>query len=614
VARSPYGIGLLSVWGSAPRDTRVYLDGVSIPLLYHFGGLRSTVQSEMIDSLSFVPGGYGAEHGLGLGGIVNLETRRPQTDGLHGHAQLDLVDGSLMLEGPITPRLSFAVAARRSWVDAVLPLFSTGALQISPAYWDYQARLAWRPTERDRLDVVLLGSDDTLDIVRNFSGGAKPNTVTTHVYFHRALLGWSRRLDGGGTAQVVSSVGYEVPLQFGIQYAGIPTSMDARTLSYGLRAVGRLPVAPWLRLDGGIDYEGSRFAEDRTGVARPPLGGATGASIAGFGETTGDLGGMPSGYGAGSLTLYANHVAPFLEARLSSPDGRLTVTPQVRLQLLTFAGRPGTGDPFARAYLSPEPRLAARYQVSARVALKAAAGAYSQPPPPEMMAPPFGNPGLAPERGQQYVAGADVEVTPTLHVEAEAFWKSMRDLVVPGTDPAGPPVVNEGEGRAAGAEVLVRQELARGFFGWLSYTFSRSERRDQPGEAWHRYLFDQTHILTLVASRVLPRGFELGARYRFVTGDPYTPVVGAYFESNADKWRPITGAPWSARLSSFSQLDLRLDKRWTFDRWRLSAYLDVQNVLRAENPEAVQYSYDYSVKYDVAGLPLLPIVGVRGDF
>ena len=51
VARAPFGIGLLPVWGSSPADTRVYVDGINIPTLYHFGGLRSTVNSEMVDAL-----------------------------------------------------------------------------------------------------------------------------------------------------------------------------------------------------------------------------------------------------------------------------------------------------------------------------------------------------------------------------------------------------------------------------------------------------------------------------------------------------------------------------------------------------------------------------------
>ncbi len=154
VARAPFGIGLLPVWGSAPQDTRVYVDGVTVPLLYHFGGLRSTVNSEMVQSLTFVPGAYQADHGLGLGGLVEVDTRRPRTDGLHGYAQMDLLDGSLMLEGPLTKTLSFAVAGRRSWLDATLPLFTSSNFQLSPVYYDYQARLTWKPTGSQRLRPV----------------------------------------------------------------------------------------------------------------------------------------------------------------------------------------------------------------------------------------------------------------------------------------------------------------------------------------------------------------------------------------------------------------------------------------------------------------------------
>ena len=63
------------------------------------------------------------------------------------------------------------------------------------------------------------------------------------------------------------------------------------------------------------------------------------------------------------------------------------------------------------------------------------------------------------------------------------------------------------------------------FFGWLAYTLSRSERRDNPGDALHLFQYDQTHILTVLGSYKLGRGWEVGARFRYVTGDPYTPNV-----------------------------------------------------------------------------------------
>src|SRR6185295_15048353 len=79
VARAAAGSGQLVVWGAAPQDTRVYVDGVRIPLLYHGGGVRATVNSDMVRSLDLIPGGYGPEFGRGIGGLVTIETRAPRS-------------------------------------------------------------------------------------------------------------------------------------------------------------------------------------------------------------------------------------------------------------------------------------------------------------------------------------------------------------------------------------------------------------------------------------------------------------------------------------------------------------------------------------------------------
>jgi TonB family protein len=605
VARAPFGIGQLAVWGTSPADTRVYLDGVIIPSLYHFGGLRSTVNSEMVQSLSFIPGGYQVDHGLGLGGVVEVESRQPRSDGVHGYAQADLVDASAMVEGPLTKTLTLGLAARRSWLDATLPLFTSNTFQLSPRYWDYQARLRWRPTARDELEVTMLGSDDQLDLVVTRSG-SRSVTAASHIYFHRGVLRWMKRFQGGGTWSLVGSVGYDVPFQVGVQFGNVPTNIDARSMAYSLRGVFNLPVYSWLLVSTGIDFEGSRFVQDRAGVARPPTGGTTGASAGGFGDMPGSFGGLSSGYAADSMTLLANHGAPFLAAKLTTAAGRLSVTPQLRFQFMTFAGYPGTPDSFTHTYMAGNPRIAARYRLTSRLTLKGATGVYSQPPAPDQLSRVFGNPNLHPMSAVQYVAGADVDVTASLRVEMDLFYNDMSDLIVRGEDPEGPALVNDGRGRAYGAAFLVRQQLSRNLMGWVSYTLSRSERQDHPGEAWHPFQFDQTHILTAFASYRLPRGFQVGARYRYVTGNPTTPVVGAYFDANSDRYVALTGQPFSARLPAFNQLDLRVDK--------ISMYLDVQNVFNTDNAEALQYNFDYTIPTPISGLPFLPILGIRGDF
>ena len=613
VARAPFGIGLLPVWGSAPADTRVYVDGVNVPVLYHFGGLRSTVNSEMIDGLTFVPGGYQADHGLGLGGIVDVDTRRPRTDGLHGYAQMDLLDGSLMLEGPITKTLSFALAGRRSWIDVTLPLFTTSTFQLSPVYYDYQARLSWRPSTSDVVDLFLFGSDDQLSLLARVKNDALDATVDSHTFFHRALLSWAHRFDRGRTLTITSSVGYDAPFGLGVAFGQTPTSLDERTFAYATRAVARWPITSTLRFDGGVDFEGNRWQINRAGspAAVTDLVGGTGAGGLG---ANGGFSGAGSGYAIDDLTLYTNNVAPFVTATLAFFGRRFTVTPQFRLQVMTFAGYQGMPASFDRAFVSPEPRLALRYQLTPRVALKGAVGLYAQPPDPTAFSQDFGNPNILPEHGTQYVVGADGELWPGLTVDIDLFWKNLRDLVVPGQNPGDPLLTNDGIGRAYGGEVLVRQNLGKHLFGWLAYTLSRSERKDHSGQDWYLFEFDQTNIFTAMLSYFLPRGFEVGARYRYVTGDPYTAVTGSFYDSVSDKYTPLSGPTNGARLGPFSQLDLRVDKVFTFDRWRFSIYLDVQNVLRADNPEAVGYNYNYTIAHPITGLPLLPILGIRGDF
>ncbi len=595
VARAPFGLGQLIVWGSAPGDTRTYVDGVAVPALYHFGGLRSTVNSNLVDSLTFTPGGYNAEFGRGLGGVVEVDTRRPKDNGYHGYLALDLLDGSLLVEGPITKTLSFAVAARRSWIDVFLPLFTPNDLQLSPRYWDYQAELRWRPTSRDDIELLVFGSDDTVDLLQKTPNPDLANQFHTDMYFHRLLVRWMHRFENGTTLTFTPSAGYDSPVQVDGNFGAVKFHLSTHTIAYNLRAALRIPVEKWLRLDVGLDFEGNADPFDLSfefpANLRVPLAGG--------------------GIAPDGTTLFIVGAAPWAQATFTLLDKRLTITPGIRAQLYHFAGY-YTGDhPFQNEYWVFEPRLQARYQINKYVAVKAALGVYHQPPDAQSLSHSVGNSNLVPETAFHYVLGVDVDPTPTTHVEVVGFYKDMRGLIV------NAPTVhldNEGEGRVYGGELLVRQHLWRGLFGWLSYTISRAERRDHTGEDWHVFQFDQTHILSVLASYQLPRGFQVGARFRYVTGNP-TTMNPWYWDANSGNYQMAPAVLYNARLDAFQQLDIRFDKTFTYRWWKFSIYLDVQNVYNHANPEAVQFaSRPEDVQKPIAGLPILPVVGVQGEF
>ena len=78
--------------------------------------------------------------------------------------------------------------------------------------------------------------------------------------------------------------------------------------------------------------------------------------------------------------------------------------------------------------------------------------------------------------------------------------------------------VADEQGRAYGLEVMIRRRIEQGFYGWLSYTLSRSERQVQGGR-WVPFGFDQTHVLNLAASYAFD-GWRFGGRFQVATGRP----------------------------------------------------------------------------------------------
>jgi hypothetical protein len=118
----------------------------------------------------------------------------------------------------------------------------------------------------------------------------------------------------------------------------------------------------------------------------------------------------------------------------------------------------------------------------------------------------------------------------------------------------------------------------------------------------------------VVASYRLPRNWEASGRFRYVSGNPRTPVTGSVYDASRDVYQPTYGATNSARNGSFHQADLRLDKKWIYDRWMLNFYVDLQNVYDRANPEGLSYNFDFSQQKVQGGLPILTIIGLKAEF
>ena len=126
--------------------------------------------------------------------------------------------------------------------------------------------------------------------------------------------------------------------------------------------------------------------------------------------------------------------------------------------------------------------------------------------------------------------------------------------------------------------------------------------------------FDQPHILTMLAVYKLPRGWSLGGRFRLVSGNPYTPVYNGVYDASSNGHFPLNGPRNSDRAPAFHQFDLRVDKKWSWRYVSLNAYVDIQNIYNRRNIEGRLYSYDYTENRIIAGLPILPSVGLKFEW
>jgi TonB family protein len=603
VARAPFGGGLLVVWGAAPFDTRTYVDGVAIPVNFHFFGLRSTVNSEILKGITFYPGGFGVDYGRGMGGVINVESRNPRKDGWHGFAQIDLIDASLMVEGKLTKNLSIALGVRRSTLDAWLPAITPNEFQLTPAYYDYQAKLHWKASPKDDLELFIFGTDDSIKLISRAPDPNLSGQFDSNIFYHRLIARWTHRI-GKATVTVTPSLGYDQPFQVNGAFGTTDLKLTARAAPYNLRVVARVPILPQFRLDAGIDFEGARYDIE----AKIPVAGM---------PREGDPPGLRAGGGtiSAQLTMWTNHTALYAAGDLSLFNGRLTMVPQLRLDIYTFTGGEGSGA-FTRVMYNLEPRLQFRVRVTPWMSIKGALGIYSQPPDQSAFIGALGAPSaIGPQMSTHYVFGFEFKPTSTLNIQTQGFYKDLFNLVVRGQTAADPLLVNEGVGRIYGGELLIRQEMFKNFLGWLSYTIMRSERKDHPNQEFRIFQFDQTHILTLIATYKLPRGFQVGVRFRYATGNPTTPVLFGYFDAKNGNYNPVYGDTYSARNSDFHQLDFRFDKTWTFNLWKLLLYIDIQNLYNQQNAEGLRYSFDFSKVDDIiAGLPIVPSIGIRGEF
>ena len=622
VARPGFLSGALIIRGANPEDSRVFIDGVEVPIVYHLGGLRSVVPAGMVGSVDYLPGSYPVRYGRGGGGVVDIHTTSVADSVEPGEWMLnwrtDFLDTGVFAQGRVGD-LGLSLGARRSYVDGILSLMPDTGPSISPSWLDYQLKLEGLGDGPADWSLFVFGLEDSVEFIvsddleqesRGPSGG-----LSDAFGSHRVVGRWARPLADGWDVDIQPSFGWDRSQTD----VGTDIEFSEDNLRFGLRS--RLTWTPGdhLQLIGGLDAQAFRFDSTSFMSADFASGGM------GDGGGRGGEGG-PGGLGENPFSpessttetedqstdgdgwVYAPDI--YIEGRwrpLSDPD-RLVIQPGLRLVTLGLSDAP-----FQTAL---DPRIAARWQAWPGGTLKGGTGLHHQAPEDEVLA--FNN-------GE--ATGFSRTWSSEVGVEQDLFDQGSIDLTVFNRQTDGrfvlndelvnlatdPMYVSEGLGRANGMEVLLRKDPTGPLSGWVSYTLSRSERLDHPDDPdadWVRFDYDQTHILTATAQYRLPHDFVVSGRYQYVTGNPTTAYDGAVADLDSGQWTGVLSDDENgARLGAYSSLDLRASKLWTFQNWQLDTYADLLGVVQGDNPEAELQAYDYSESVTISGLPFIPSVG-----
>ncbi|HET6345853.1 MAG TPA: TonB family protein, partial [Myxococcota bacterium] len=216
MGRAPAALGALLVRGANPADTQVLVDGMPIPLLYHFFALTSVINASFLERIDFYPGGFGARYGRATAGVVDIVTRDLRCDLWRALAKVDVVDAAAFTCTSVGD-WQLGAAARRSYIDLWLPPLlesiprgpDSGSLTVSPAYYDYQVKAHTQGVSHSD-DIFLFGSNDALKFIQGGSLSATGISVGTRQAFHRIYFRDRWRLGERTTLTSTVSPAYQL--------------------------------------------------------------------------------------------------------------------------------------------------------------------------------------------------------------------------------------------------------------------------------------------------------------------------------------------------------------------------------------------------------------------
>lgn len=592
------------VRGGGPSENVYYLDGIEIPVLNHFqtqgasGGATGILNVSFIQDAQLTSSAFDSKYGNALASTIIITQRNGNPDKLSGNIRLSGSEVAAMLEGPLGKNTTFMASVRRSYLQFLFKLLD---LPIRPDYYDFQYKINHKIDSKTELNFIGVGAID------NFKLETPKNTTAENEYTTRAnpLINQWNYTVGASLKRLIDDGYYTVALSRNMFFNGAERyennalkegdklfSLKSHEIENKLRVDVNKFKNGWkysygvetqyVKYDAGIFNILQREVRDSVGNVVTPTLSFTGNSAIDFFK-----------FGA------YGHVSKYFF------NDKFLVSGGVRSDINTFT-TDGTNP-----LNSLSPRVSVAYNFNPQWSISASVGSYYKIPVYTML-------GYVNEDGSlvnkdldyinsiHYTVGSEFVPRNDLRFTLEAFYKDYRNYPVStesgisyaniGTDfsaVGGETYESIGKGRVYGIEAYVQQKLVGNLFYVASATFYNSEfsgiDREYITSTW-----DYNFIFSATLGYKFRNNWDIGVKYRFAGGQPYTPFdIPASAQAYLTTGRGVYDYSQlnEKRLPIFNQLDVRVDKKYNFEKSSLSLFLDFQNILYYKTPYLPKFTF-----------------------
>ena len=626
--------GALYIRGSEPGSNLYYLDRTPLGYPFHWGGLLSTISSETIETIDIYAGGYGAEFGLDSQAVLDIHARDSIDEGLDGKFNLNILYSEGLLEAKIGEKGYLSASGRRSYLDLIAgPIIAqqTETVQQLPYFSDYQLKFAQTLGEKHHLTVNAFAATDHFRIEENATLVAEDEEIQdveeipsieeeipyedaarSSVLFKNGFNGQGLHLRSNFTENLTSHLSLtrsdnflNIDLQAvtGESYTVIEGRVESSSYEanyfhyeikinapvYTLREDVTYRLNPKLQLESGLLYAFNPAKSSENGWLEENF------------ETESDLDytvvATPDGEVVEESSFEEIHdefghdfyrTEGYVQGRYD-PFSFLSVALGVRVDYLNVTEQ-----------ISVQPRGSVTFILPNASNLRFAYGHYEQSPQPSRLLAENGNRALESSLTRHYIMELEHELSSRTELKLATYYKDAQKLVTP-DEVAN--YLNQGTAYVGGAEVFLRHRIPDKFFGWISYAYTHAERRENPGTAYQPYLFDNTHIVSVVANYNFTPNFEVGAKWQYLSGTSEAPISSIVLIQDpvTRGLNPLLASAdeqLSTELAPYHKLDFRVSYKWRLWGVRVGGFLDILNVYNRKN--TIQFIFEEAT-LDVQG-------------